>query len=443
MEAGPNACKTRIQSYLGGGLFAPRPDLSLDSYILVILNSDSSVEVAAPHFESGKSLLLARVALPGPGKDWAFAEQRSHLFVSVPTADRVAMIDTNSWHLSVLTKVGPQPGRVALQPNGRNVWVAYGEVGNPSADSGVAALSAETGKELARLRTGRGSHEIAFSSDSRYVFVTNHSENTVSLIDIAALRKVKDWKIPAPVSVDFSGLAGLAYVTAENGMIYGIEAEKDTVALQLPLDRGLGRILLFGDGRLGIVLNPEIGRIYIFDASRNHVVQTGRVSAKPDRIALSDQFAYLQSLDYDTVTLLPLGQLGTVDKPIPMIELPSGERQGGSKVDIRLVNSIAPVPGENSVVIANSADRSVHYYMEGMAAPMGTYSTHGGEPRAVIAMDSALRETSPGIYQASAKLPAAGDYELAVFLDSPRIGECMHVTFGAPGDVKSALRQGP
>lgn len=442
MEAGPNSCKTRIQSYLGGGLFVPRPDLSLDSYNLVILNSDSSVEVAAPHFESGKSLLLARVPLPGPGEDWVFAEQRSHLFVSVPTADRVAMIDTNSWRLSVLTKI-PQPARVAIQPDGRNVWVAYGEVGNSSADSGVAALSAQSGKELAQLRTGRGGHEIAFSSDSRYVFVTNRSDNTVSLIDVAALRKVKDWRVPAPVSVGFSSLAGLAYVTAENGTIFGIDAEKNAITSQLSLDRGLGRILFFGDSRLGIVLNPEIGRIYIFDASRNRVVQTGLVSAKPDRIVLSDQFAYLQSLDYDTVTLLPLPQLGTVDTPIPMIELPSGERQHRSEVEITLANSIAPVPGENSIVIANSADRSVHYYMEGMAAPMGTYSNHGGEPRAVIAMDSSLRETYPGIYEASAKLPAAGDYELAIFLDSPRIGQCMHVTFSAPGDVNSAPRQGP
>jgi hypothetical protein len=87
--------------------------------------------------------------------------------------------------------------------------------------------------------------------------------------------------------------------------------------------------------------------------------------------------------------------------------------------------------GENGVLVANPGDKSVYFYMEGSAAPMGNLSNYGREPRAVLAVDRSLREHLPGVYETTAKLPAAGSYDVAVFLDRPRVVTCFDLAVAA------------
>jgi hypothetical protein len=59
-----------------------------------------------------------------------------------------------------------------------------------------------------------------------------------------------------------------------------------------------------------------------------------------------------------------------------------------------------------------------------MAAPMGQFSTYDREPTATMIVDRSLRETTPGVYESIARLPAAGDYDALVVIDRPRIVHC-------------------
>jgi hypothetical protein len=75
-------------------------------------------------------------------------------------------------------------------------------------------------------------------------------------------------------------------------------------------------------------------------------------------------------------------------------------------------------------VIVNPGERVVYYYRDGMAAPSGSFSTYGREPRAVQILDRRLREVEPGVYRTISRLPRAGTYDVVLYIDSPRIVQC-------------------
>jgi hypothetical protein len=77
--------------------------------------------------------------------------------------------------------------------------------------------------------------------------------------------------------------------------------------------------------------------------------------------------------------------------------------------------------------VANPADRTVYYYKEGMAAPMGSFANYSRQPRAVLVVDRSLRERSPGTYETIARLRHPGQYDLAFFLDAPRVVDCLRL----------------
>ncbi|HEU4390707.1 MAG TPA: hypothetical protein VFV34_23080, partial [Blastocatellia bacterium] len=135
----PEACKKKIQNYLGGGILA-RPDIDLNVYYVLSLNNDATITVVDPLFGYGGTKLLALVQLKSPGEDWALTSDQSRLFVSMPDSGQVAVVDTVSWKVIANIDVGPGPGRAALQPDGAYLWVATSESGN----SGVTVVNTRT-----------------------------------------------------------------------------------------------------------------------------------------------------------------------------------------------------------------------------------------------------------------------------------------------------------
>ena len=49
-------------------------------------------------------------------------------------------------------------------------------------------IDTSTLKVAAQLKTGAGHHEIAFTEDDRFAFVTNKQDGTLSVIDMRKLR---------------------------------------------------------------------------------------------------------------------------------------------------------------------------------------------------------------------------------------------------------------
>jgi hypothetical protein len=77
-----------------------------------------------------------------------------------------------------------------------------------------------------------------------------------------------------------------------------------------------------------------------------------------------------------------------------------------------------------------------------MAAPMGNYQTYGRTPKAALIVDRSLRESGPGVFSIKTQVPAAGMYDVAFFLDSPRVVHCFNLAVRSnPAMKKVAARR--
>ena len=184
----PDPCRQKVEAFIGGSLLAP-PELDLNTYYVLAMNEDASISVVDPLFGFGTTKLLDMVFLAAPGEDWLLTPDGSTLFVSLPEADQVAVVDTASWETAASLDVGPRPGRLALQNDGRYLWVAYEGPRQEGGPSGVTVVDAAARRVVAEIPTGRGGHDLALAGD-RTAFVTNRQEGTLSVVDVAGLREV-------------------------------------------------------------------------------------------------------------------------------------------------------------------------------------------------------------------------------------------------------------
>lgn len=441
------SCKDTVEELISGSVLS-RPEIDLNAYQVLALNDDASISVIDPVVGFGGSRLLAMVFLDSPGEDWVLSADQKRLFVSMPDSNRVAVVDTASWQVVASVEVGTRPGRLALQPDGAYLWVTLegGGVGG-SRQVGVAALDTARLQVAARIPVGLGRHELALSDDNRYVYVTSGEDRTLSVIDVAKLAKTGEAALNAtPSAMAYSPIAKAVYVTSEEqGVVLAVKGTgKPEVLSRMAADPGLGAIRFAPGGRLGFVANPRINRIYIVDASRNRIVQTGTVEPGPDQVTFTDHLAYVRHRGSETVLMIPLDQVGEEGKSVPVVDFPAGEKPLGQIRRPSPASSIVQAPVPNSVLVANPADEAIYFYKEGMAAPMGSFRNYAGEPRAVLVVDRSLKERAPGVYETVARLTAAGTYQVAFFLDSPRAVHCFDLAIAQDPEVAARrLREQP
>ena len=236
-------CAAKISQWISGSIFATA-DLDLNVYYVLALNEDATITVVDPLFGFGGTKLLAMVELQSPGEDWALNANESKLFVSLPESDRIAVITTADWRVLANIDVGNEPRRLGLQPDGEYLWVEYEGTSGVSGGGGVAAISAATHEVVTQIATGIGPHQLAFSDDNRFVFVTNRGSGTMSIIDVGRLAKVADIEVGGrPSSIDFSPLSQMTYVVDElSGSIAVIDGERQRIITRMQAQPGLGQI---------------------------------------------------------------------------------------------------------------------------------------------------------------------------------------------------------
>jgi YVTN family beta-propeller protein len=435
----PMDCKERVGLYLQG-LVGIRPMIDLNSYYLLVLNRDPTIAVIDPVVGiKGITNLYAQIILKRAGADWTITKDQRRLFVSMPVADMVAVVDTDTFRLTHNVSAGNNPVRIRFQPDERYLWV--GNDTRKVEESGVTVIDADTLEGKGFIRTGKGHHEIAFTGDSRYAFVGNRDEGTVTVIDIATLKKVKDIETgTTPISLAYSALSRALYVAdGKDGTITVIDGQKHDITTRIPSKPGLGPMGFSQDGRWAVVVNSLEDAAYVIDPSTNRITDIISVGDEPYQVAFSRSFAYVRSLGTERVSMINLSELGKEDAP-PVTTFPAGQTAPKIAKDISMANTIVEAPGEAAVMVVSPADDTVYYYMEGMNAPMGNFRNYGHRPRAVQVVDRSMQEREPGTYGATIRVPEAGTYDVAFLFESPSILNCFKFTARKNPELK---RTGP
>ena len=416
-------CREKIQSFLQPD-FNKRPTIDLNTYLILALNHEPNISVIDPLSGFAGSKLYTLLSLPSSGADWVMSADKKRLYVSMPLVSQVAVIDTITWKLIANVDAGVNPTRVVLQHDGRYLWIGNDAVEEKG--SAVTVVDTATLKVVAQLKIGMGHHEIAFTEDDSLAFVTNKQDGTLAVIDVRKLARVTSINVGSqPVALAFSPLSKALYVANEgDGTILVIDGSRLETVARIKAQPGLCSIRLQPSGRFGFVVNRATGSVHIFDVSTNRVVHVVPAGLAADQITFTRQFAYVRSAGTEFVTMIKLADLG---KEAAVTRFPAGQKAPIESPANSLADAIVPAPEDGAVLVANPADKMIYFYTEGMAAPMGSLENYRRDPKALLVLDTSLRESPPGVYATTVRLPGAGHYDMAFLLDSPRLVTCFDI----------------
>jgi YVTN family beta-propeller protein len=394
------SCRDKVALYMRG-IVGLRPMLDLNSYYVAVLNRDASISILDPLVSLARATsTLARIQIARPGADWVKSADGKRIYVSMPFAGQVAVIDADSFKVHSNIDAGRSPARVFLQPDGRYLWV--GNDAKVADVSGVTVIDTQTLKPVKHLLTG-----------------------TVSLIDVRELKILREIKLGGvPISVGYSPLSRAAYVAdGKEGRLTVLAGRDFEPVKRIALRPGVGPLRFTPDGRYAFVVNTSEDLVHVIDVSSNELVHDIPVSGQPFQVAFTRAYAYVRSLASERVTMINLLSLGRGNQPAVQ-SFAAGSTPPKAGGELPLADTLAPAIGDAAVMVVNPADNTVYYYMEGMNAPMGNYQSYGASARAVTVIDRSLKETEPGVYTSKVRIPVAGRYDVAFLLESPRLVNC-------------------
>jgi len=125
------------------------------------------------------------------------------MLVSCEYGARMIVVDVPHERVIRTLRLPPRasPQDVKLSPSGRTFYVADLTYG------GVWLIDARTFRRTGFIRTGAGAHGLYPSRDARFLYVSNRSAGTVSVISFARRRVTRTWTIPGGGSPDMGGVS--------------------------------------------------------------------------------------------------------------------------------------------------------------------------------------------------------------------------------------------
>ncbi|MET8650904.1 YncE family protein [Nocardia aurea] len=140
------------------------------------------------------------------------------------------------------------PQDVKLAPDGHTFYIA-----DMMAD-GIYTVDASTFEYTGFVPTGKGTHGLYVTRDSKQMLITNRDEGSISVWDFAANRIVHTWRIPGGGSPDMGNLSAdgrVFWVSGRHhGEVYAIDIVNWNLLARFPI----------GGGPHGLTVWPQPGR---------------------------------------------------------------------------------------------------------------------------------------------------------------------------------------
>ncbi len=204
------------------------------------------------NFLDAKTMKLKNsVEIPYRGIDHLdFSANGRYLLASCEFDAQVVKVDTAAQKVvgHVALKAGGMPQDVKLSPDGRIFYVA-----DMMAD-GVYLIDGESMQIIGFLATGKGAHGLYVSRDSKYLYVSNRGEGSVSVVDLETRKQVQKWQIPKGGSPDMGGVSA-------DGKILWLSGRYDREVYAI--DTGDGHLVArvrVAKGPHGLCVYPQPGR---------------------------------------------------------------------------------------------------------------------------------------------------------------------------------------
>lgn len=229
----------------------------------------------------------------------------TYLFVTATDSNQVAAVDSATQQVAQYIPVGSHPIRIAMSPNGLRAFVTN------HSDNTVSMIDTQTLTEiLPRIPVGTGPQELAFTPNGKRLYVVHSSDNRVFVINPSTGAVIKQITIPPTT---------------------GAAEAKD--------------ILASPDNNFVYVANYANGSVDVITVAGNRVTSIP-AAAGPRRLAMTPDGAYVLATDYlgDMVTVIDTAT-NTFFKNIPVGHQPRGIAitPDGTKTYVTNVNTLGTV----------------------------------------------------------------------------------------------------
>ncbi|MFF3890450.1 YncE family protein [Streptomyces sp. NPDC001914] len=180
-----------------------------------------------------------------------FSPDGRYFIVSCEFSGELLKVDTERMKVIGQQRLpfqGAMPQDVKISPDGKRFYIA-----DMMAD-GVWILDGDTFTQPTLLHTGKGTHGLYVSRDSREMYISNRGEGTISIFDFTQNRLTKKWRLPDGGSPDMGGVSADGKVLWLSGRY-----NSEVYAIDTGTGRQLARIKV-GSGPHGLAVYPQPGR---------------------------------------------------------------------------------------------------------------------------------------------------------------------------------------
>jgi YVTN family beta-propeller protein len=179
-----------------------------------------------------------------------FSADGSYFIASCEFDGQLLKIETASRKILATMKLGPRnmPQDVRTSPDAKTFYVA------DMMANGMYEIDPEQFKQIRFVPTGKGTHGILVSRDSRLLYISNRGEGSISVFDLAQDKVITKWKIPKGGSPDMGGLSAdgkTLWISGRyNAEVYAFETATGNLLARIPV----------GKGPHGLCIYPQPGR---------------------------------------------------------------------------------------------------------------------------------------------------------------------------------------
>ncbi len=149
---------------------------------------------------------------------------------------------------SLKLEKGGMPQDVKTSPDGKVFYIA------DMVANGIYLIDADSFRRIGFIATGKGTHGLYVSRDSKVLYISNRGEGSVTLLDLAARKILTKWEIPGGGSPDMGGVSA-------DGKVLWLSGRYNAEVYAFDTSNGhlLARIKV-GKGPHGLCVYPQPGR---------------------------------------------------------------------------------------------------------------------------------------------------------------------------------------
>jgi YVTN family beta-propeller protein len=177
-----------------------------------------------------------------------FTADGRYLVASCEFGGGLVKVDLAGQKVVKRVQIGSMPQDVKLSPNGKLFYVA------DMMANGVWVVDSGDLHKVGFIPTGMGAHGLFVSRDSKYLYVSNRGEGSISVISFATRRVIHTWRITGGGSPDMGGISSdgkVLWVSGRyNGVVYAISTRNGHLLARIPV----------GSGPHGLCVYPQPGR---------------------------------------------------------------------------------------------------------------------------------------------------------------------------------------